>query len=200
LCPLLSCSVPSLVLFSVLSCVLSPMCSSCSFPSLCPYMISPFSSTSSRPTIVPISTNHHPRRSKRQRALAGPLICYTCKLPLVTRKTAHRIEGKTGTCVARRTSLYSSSAVLALCDWYSHSAGISGLQLLAEGKQLFSKRPDGFWGPPNLIFTGHRTLFCLESNGQNLKLNTHLHAMPKLEWIDVHLCCLCDVHRNKCNL
>jgi hypothetical protein len=60
---------------------------------------------------------------------------------------------------------------------------------------LFSKCPDGLWGPPSLLFNGYRGRFL-----RGVKLATHLHLVPCQERLDLYLhfpVCLRGVYSNK---
>ena len=177
----------------------SAISSSCSFPSLCPYITSPFSSTSSRPAIVPISTNHHQRRSKRQRALAGPLICYTCKLPLVTRNTAHRTEGKTGTCVTLLFQCCTCTVWLIQSLGWNIRASAPGwrktLIFETSWRVLGPAQPHIHWAP-NLILFGIKRPELEAKHSPPCNAEVRMNRCTPL----LPLCCLCDVHRDKCNL
>jgi hypothetical protein len=43
----------------------------------------------------------------------------------------------------------------------------------------FPCRPDGHWGPSNLLSNGHRGLFPRRQSGRRVKLTTHLHLAPR---------------------
>jgi hypothetical protein len=45
---------------------------------------------------------------------------------------------------------------------------------------LSSKVPNQFWGPLSLLFNGYQWRFLWVYSGRDVKLNTHLHLLPRV--------------------